>query len=456
MERAHILVAEDDRAQREQLADFLRDLELDVEEVSRGDEALRKVESADFDLVIADLRMPGLDGDRLLREVRSINPEIPFVLVTAYGTVKSAVESLRQGAANYLLKPLELDEVEHVVRVSLERRRLQDENRELRRRLSEIESIDGIVTAGGEMAGVLSQVARVAASTISVLILGESGTGKELIARAIHAASPRSDGPFVAVSATALSPTLLESELFGHEKGAFTGADREHQGRFESAAGGTLFLDEIGDLPPEVQVKLLRALQERTIERVGSNRAIEIDVRIVSASHHDLLALLREGSFREDLYYRLAVVTISLPPLRKRRTDIPVLIDHFLSKHASLVDDPPLRCTREALDLLVRYDYPGNVRELENIVQRGLVLARGDRITLDDLPQAVIGGGNANKAAEPLDGESLPARVAALERAAIQEALEAADGNQSRAARRLGISERALRYKRAKYQGDSR
>jgi two-component system NtrC family response regulator len=304
------------------------------------------------------------------------------------------------------------------------------------------------------MAEVLSTVSRVSASTVSVLLIGESGTGKELIARAIHGAGPRSGKPFVAVNGGALSVGLLESELFGHEKGAFTGAERTRTGRFEAARGGTLFLDEVGDLPAEMQVKLLRVLQERTIERVGSNEPIPVDVRIISATHRDLLDEVGKGRFREDLFYRIAVVTIEIPPLRQRRGDIPLLVEHFIEKHRSAAGRAAAGFSREAMDLMVRYDYPGNVRELENVVQRCLVLARGDLVTTDDLPPAVLGAANEVPAGDLDSGASLPARVAALERRAIEEALEEKAGNQTRAAKRLGISERALRYKLAKYRGD--
>jgi DNA-binding NtrC family response regulator len=449
---ARLLVVDDDPGQRGMLADFFRDLGAEVREAESGIEALETVRRASPDVVVTDLRMPGMDGAELLREIKRINPDIGVVLVTAYGTVEGAVECLKDGADDYLLKPLELDEVEHVVRRAVEQRHLARENRELRRRLGEIESIPGIVTGGGQMAEVLSTVERVARSAVSVLILGESGTGKELVARAIHSASARSGGPFVAVNAAALSPTLLESELFGHEKGAFTGANRSRSGRFESADGGTLFLDEIGDLPAEVQVKLLRVLQERTFERVGSSRPIPVDVRVVAATHQDLLARVKEESFREDLYYRLAVVSIELPPLRRRRSDIALLVDHFLAKHRELAGGEERRFSREAMDALLRYDFPGNVRELENVVQRCMVLARGEQITTADLPPMVLGTASEAGSGDggSIDSGSLPDRVAALERRSIEEALEIQGGNQSRAARQLGISERALRYKLGK------
>ena len=449
-----VLIVEDDPAQREMLAGFLRDLGVETEEAEKGRRALDVLDSQPIDLVVTDLRMPGMEGSQLLKEIKSQNPELGVVLVTAFGTVQGAVEALKAGACNYLLKPLDLDEVEHVIRRCLADRQLRRENRELRQRLGEIESLPGIVTAGGPMAETLSKVARVAPSNVSVLLLGESGTGKELLARAIHAASPRAEGPFVAVNAAALSPTLLESELFGHERGAFTGADRARAGRFESAKGGTLFLDEIGELPSDIQVKLLRVLQERAIERVGSNHSVPVDVRVVAATHHDLPARLQEGNFREDLYYRLAVVTIELPPLRRRRSDIPLLVDHFLEKHAGAAGGEDKSFSREAMDLVVRYDFPGNVRELENVVQRCLVLARGNLISIDDLPGSILGATQTPTTEDAGAEASLPARIESLERAAIDEALQLESGNQTRAASRLGISERALRYKLAKYRQD--
>jgi DNA-binding NtrC family response regulator len=447
-----LLIVDDDPAQREMLAGFLQDLGAELEEAGDAEAALEAVRHFGPDVVITDLKMPGMDGHQLLREIVRSNPELAVIVVTAYGTVQGAVDCLKDGAFDYLLKPLSLDEVEHAVRKAVERRHLRRENRELRQRLGEIESVPGIITAGGTMAPVLSTVARVSGTDVSVLLLGESGTGKELLARAVHAASPRSGGPFVPVSGAALSPTLLESELFGHERGAFTGAERGRPGRFEAAAGGTLFLDEIGDLPLEIQVKLLRVLQERAVERVGSNQATPVDVRVIAATHRDMMNEVKSGRFREDLYYRLAVVTIEIPPLRRRRADISLLAEHFLHKHAGVTGGESKAFSREAMDLLVRYDFPGNVRELENVVQRCAVLARSELITTDDLPGPVLGAASEAGRADEQHGESLPARVGALERQAIEEALAAESGNQSRAAARLGISERALRYKLAKYR----
>jgi len=449
---ARILVVDDEPAQRGVLAGFLRDLEAEVLEAGNGREALDLVRRTLPDVVLTDVRMPEMGGGDLLRAVKGGNPEVEVVIVTAYATVPDAVASLKDGAADYLLKQLDLDEVEHALRRAVERRHLRRENRELRRRLGELERLPGIVTAGGAMAEVLSTVARVAPSSVPVLILGESGTGKELVARAIHAASARTAGPFVAVNGASLSPTLLESELFGHEKGAFTGAERARKGRFELASGGTFFLDEVGDLPPEVQVKLLRALQEGTIERVGSAEPVPVDVRVVAATHRDLLAEVSARRFREDLFYRLAVVVLEIPPLRHRRADIPLLVEHFLAKHAAAAGGPR-QLSREAMDLLIAYDYPGNVRQLENIVQRSLVLARGNLITTADLPAAVAAlsptsgrPAQGNRRTDPGDDAPLPLRVAILEREAIEKALACEGGHQTRAAGRLGISERKLRY----------
>jgi two-component system NtrC family response regulator len=446
--KLRVLVVDDEQKQRALLAGFFQDLGMEVMEAADGCSALETVRSHLFDVVVTDYRMPGMNGRELLREIKKLNPEIDVVIVTAYGAVEDAVGCLKDGATEYLTKPVDLDEVEHVLERIAERGYLVREIKELKRRLGRFESVAGIVTAGGPMAEVLSTVARVARTPVSVLLTGESGTGKELVARAIHQAGNRSDEPFVTVNGSALSPSLLESELFGHEKGSFTGADRTRIGRFEAASGGTIFLDEIGDLPAEVQVKLLRVLQERTIERVGSTRPIPVDVRVISATHRDLPEEVQAGRFREDLYYRLAVVQLEIPALRSRRADIPRLVEHFAERYGEMAGATKV-FSSEAMDLLVRYDYPGNVRELENIVQRALVLARGDAVTRHDLPDSVREGFSEG-GLFPENPLSLPAQVAELERKMIEDALEEESGNQSRAADRLGISERTLRYKLSK------
>jgi two-component system NtrC family response regulator len=367
-------------------------------------------------------------------------------VITAYGTVDTAVAAIKSGAADYLTKPVNLDELLYRIEQVRERRRLLTENRELREALQTHHRIEGIIGEGRRMVEVLSLARRVAPSEATVLIRGESGTGKELIAKAIHYGSPRPSGPMIRVNCAALPETLLESELFGHEKGAFTGAVASRKGRFELADNGSLFLDEIGDLPLPLQAKLLRVLQEREFERVGSSKPIRVNVRILAATHRDLEALVKAGQFREDLYYRLNVVTIVLPPLRERREDIALLMDHFLQLFAKKNHKTIRGFTREARDVLLRYDYPGNVRELENIIERAVVLTRDDVVGRADLPLST----------QTLEGEegkqaSLPAVMEGLERRMIREALVRSGGVQTRAAEMLGISERALRYKLNKY-----
>jgi two-component system NtrC family response regulator len=395
--------------------------------------------------VLTDLRMPGRDGVALLAAVRAINPELPVIVMTAFGTVASAVDAMKRGAADYLTKPIDLDELELLVARTLERRALRCENQALREQLESRYRLKGLETSNSRMAEAINLAARAAASRATILIRGESGTGKEVLSRAIHYASPRHNGPLVAVNVAALPENLLESELFGHERGAFTGADRERRGRFELADGGTLFLDEIGDLPRGTQVKLLRVLQDHAFERVGGNRTLAVDVRVIAATHRDLEAMVKDGTFREDLYYRLNVVAIPIPPLRERREDILLLVDLFLRSFAG--EGQAREVSREAMDLLLRHDYPGNVRELENLIHRAVVLARGRVIATTDLPLHL--GALATEAEDP---GTFTGRVAAFERGLIRDALAVSGGIQTRAARALGMSERHLRYKLQKYR----
>jgi len=441
-----ILVVDDEPAQRELVGGFLRKHGFDVVEAGGGKEAVARFKQEPFDLVLTDQRMPDLSGLDVLEAVRATSPETAVVIVTAYGTIETAVSAVKAGAADYLTKPLNLDDLLHRVHRVRERQRLVAENRELREALAERHRVEGIIGDSGRMQEVLSLVRRVAPSDATVLIRGESGTGKELIARALHHASPRAAGPLVKVNCAALAESLLEAELFGHEKGAFTGAVASRKGRFELADGGSIFLDEIGDLPPHLQVKLLRVLQEREFERVGSSRPIRVDVRLLAATHRDLEALVREGRFREDLYYRINVVTIMLPPLRERREDLPPLIEHFLRAFAGKNAKTVRGLTREAREALLRYDYPGNIRELENLIERAVVLTRDDVIGAEDLPLAL-------ESPAPGSGEEagLIAAVEGLERRMIRDALAKAGGTQTRAAELLGISERVLRYKLKKY-----
>jgi DNA-binding NtrC family response regulator len=442
-----VLVVDDEEAQRKVLAGFLRKKGFEVLTAAGAAEALDLAAAQTVDLVLTDLRMPGGGGLELLRGLRGMNPGVPVIVMTAYGTVTSAVEAMKQGAADYLGKPVDLDELELLVTRTLERRAVESENRELRERLAERHRLKGLETANARMAQAINVAARAAGSRATILIRGESGTGKEVLARAIHSASPRADRPLVAVNVAALPETLLESEMFGHERGAFTGADRQHRGRFERADGGTLFLDEIGDLPKGTQAKLLRALQEQRFERLGGTHSIQVDVRVVAATSRDLEAMIGRTEFREDLYYRLNVVSVEIPPLRERREDIPTLVDLFLRRFSAEAGATVSGVSREAMDRLLKYDYPGNVRELENLIHRAVVLARGAQITTADLPLHLAGLPSEAEA----DRGSLVERLAAIERGLLRQALEEAGGVQTRAARALGISERHLRYRLRKH-----
>ncbi len=441
-----VLVVDDNAEHGQALAKIFERAGYRVSTAGDGEAALKVLVDRPFDLILTDQKMPGVSGLELLEAARAITPEVAVIVMTAYGTIETAVAAIKGGAADYLTKPLNLDELLHRIAQVRERQRLLRENRELREALQERHRVEGIIGESGWMQEVLSLVRRVAASDATVLIQGESGTGKELIAKAIHYASPRASAPLVRVNCAALPETLLESELFGHEKGAFTGAVSTRKGRFELADGGSFFLDEIGDLPLHLQVKLLRVLQEREFERVGSSRPITVDVRVLAATHRDLGALVRAGRFRDDLYYRINVVTISVPPLRERREDIPPLLDHFVERFARANRKEISGLTREARDALLRYDYPGNVRELVNLIERAVVLTRDEVIGLEDLPLSI-------KETEPaaVGGASLPAVVEGVERRMIRDALTRAQGIQTRAADILGISERVLRYKLKKY-----
>jgi len=450
MKKLSILIVEDGKSQRDMLRDFLKSKGYDVSEAERGDKALELVKENYFDLLLLDYKMPGMDGMTVLEEVKAINPEIDFIMMTAFGTIDTAVKAIKMGAADYITKPIELEELIILIDRISERRILLKENRILREELREKGiTADQIVYQSQVMNELINLAARVASSNATILIEGESGTGKELVARLIHTLSPRSEKHLITVNCAALPENLLESELFGHEKGAFTGADRMRIGRFEEADGGSLFLDEIGELSPSVQIKLLRFFQEREFQRVGGNRTIHSDVRIISATNQNLEARVKEGSFREDLFYRLNVVAIAIPPLRERKEDAVPLIDHFLEHFAAENGKQIQGVSPEARDLLLKYDYPGNVRELENIIERAVVITRRSVISIDDLPfSAQLPGADRN---EIWDQGTLKDSLAALERQMIRNALVKASSNQTRAADLLGISERMLRYKLKKY-----
>ncbi len=443
-----ILVVDDEPAQRELVGGFLTKHGFQVTEAADGRQALAHFREDLFDLVLTDQRMPDLSGLEVLAGVRAITPGAAVIIMTAYGTIETAVSAIKAGAADYLVKPVNLDELLHRIHQVRERQRLLTENRELREALAGRHRLEGITGESGQMQEVFSLVRRVAPSDATVLIRGESGTGKELIARAIHFASPRASGPLIKVNCAALPESLLESELFGHEKGAFTGAVAARKGRFEAADGGTIFLDEVGDFPLGVQVKLLRVLQEREFERVGSSRPVAVNVRLLAATHRDLEALVRDGRFRDDLYYRINVVTISLPPVRERREDLPLLIDQFVKASAEKNSRFIQGLTREAREALLRYDYPGNVRELENLIERAVVLSRSEVIGIGDLPLPLH-----EPSHEPEQRAGLIAAVEGLERRMIRDALVRADGVQTRAADLLGISERVRAGRRLRRAG---
>lgn len=450
MKKLNILVVEDGQSQREMLRDFLVREGHTVAEAENGDTAIQSVLKGHFDMILLDYKMPGMDGMQVLKEVKKINPEIDVIIITAYGTIETAVEAMKAGAIDYITKPVEFDELLiHVDRVS-ERRTLIRENEILRQELKEKGvTMDKIIYQSPKMNVLINMANRIAVSRATVLIKGESGTGKELLARLIHNLSPRSAKLISVVNCSALPESLLESELFGHEKGAFTGATARRIGRFEEADGGTLFLDEIGDLSASVQVKLLRFLQEREFQRVGGNQTMHSDVRIISATNSDLESKVKEGTFREDLFYRLNVVVMDIPPLRERKEDVPLLINHFLKRFAAENGKNVTGITSEARDLLLKYDYPGNVRELENIIERAVVISRNAVISIDDLPfdEERIYPEYTGKKGEGL----LRGSIEEMERRLILEAMEKSGDHQTKAAEILGISERMLRYKLKKY-----
>ncbi|HLH28384.1 MAG TPA: sigma-54 dependent transcriptional regulator [Acidimicrobiales bacterium] len=452
--RGRILLVDDEANARTALAELLRDEGYSVETAADGFKALPKLDEFEPELVLTDLKMPGLDGMGLMRKARERDPEVVVVVMTAFGAVESAVAAMREGAAHYLAKPVNVEELVIVLDRELERRRLRVEAGRLRERLSERRRLGNLVGSSAPMQAVTETVLQVAPSRASVLITGESGTGKELIAAALHEHSPRSKGPFVKLHCAALAETLLESELFGHERGAFTGAVARREGRFEQADRGTLFLDEIGEISAAIQVKLLRFLQEHEFERVGGNETVKVDVRVVAATNRDLMARVREGLFREDLYYRLNVVTIEMPPLRARGSDVALLAVHFLRRYAADNAKAVTGFTDEALARLARYPWPGNVRELENAIERAVVVSRGDAIRPEDLPPAVATPAPAPaRSSTPPEGmPTVPgATLAEIERYAILRTLEATGGSTSKAAEMLGISPRKIQYKLREY-----
>ena len=451
MKDYNILVIDDEAAQRDVLAGYLKKKDYKIFSASSGKEGIEVARTNPVDIILSDFKMPGLSGLDVLEQVKKINPEISFVIVTAFGTVENAVKAMRLGAFDYISKPVDLDELDLMIERIIEHKNLKSENQLLKNQLQEKYKISSIVSQSQKMEEVINIAARVADSKANVLITGENGTGKEVLAKGTHYLSSRRDAPFVAVNVPALTETLLESELFGHEKGAFTGADKMKKGRFEISHGGTIFLDEVGDIPQSIQVKLLRVLQEHQFERVGGTEKIDVDVRIIAATNKDLEQKIKDGTFREDLYYRLNVVSIKIPPLRERKEDILPMIETFIDKYCKENNKKEmLEISKEAADVLMKYNYPGNVRELENIIERAVVLTRGEVITLSDLPMNIKGFKEERTLAASSEG-SLTEQVEALEKQLIFDALQQSDGNQTKAGKLLGLTERNLRYKLKKY-----
>ena len=453
----NVLVVDDEEPMRHLLTVILSDRGYDVRAVSNGEDALRELAARDYDLVLSDVRMPRMDGLALLREALARRPDLTFIVMSAYGTHDTAIEAMKAGAYDYVSKPFKPDEVVLVLRKAEERLRLARENRRLRSELSADYRLENIVGTSAAVQDVLRQVRKVAPTRATVLLTGESGTGKELAARAIHELSPRASLPFVAVNCGAIPGELIESELFGHVRGAFTDASRDRKGLAAEADGGTLFLDEIGELPPGLQVKLLRFLEDGEVRRVGDSRAEKVDVRVVAATARDLPRAVKAGLFREDLFYRLNVVAIRLPALRERTEDVPALVAHFLAKHRRLRPDAPVTgTTPEAMELLRAHRWPGNVRELEHAVERAVVLAEGPLVHEEDLPDEVrFAARGAPDGPLPGGDLSVKRNFRALEERLIRDALERTGGNRTRASELLDLSYRALLYKIKEYGIDA-
>ena len=435
-EQIDILVVDDDISHCTILQALLRGWGYRVALAYNGVQALEQVRQTVFDLVLCDIRMAEMDGIETLKEIKTWNPSIPVLIMTAYSSVDTAVEALKSGALDYLIKPLDFDKLQQTLSEALAHTRLSESPVAGSPPAAQF----GMVGDSPAMRALLNNIALVAPSDATVLIHGESGTGKELVARALHASSARSRRPLVILNCAALNESLLESELFGHEKGAFTGADKRREGRFVEADGGTLFLDEIGDISPLMQVRLLRAIQEREVQRVGSNQTLSVDVRLIAATHRDLAEEVSAGRFRQDLYYRLNVVTIDMPPLRQRKEDIPQLARYFLQRYAERNRKAVQGFTPQAMDLLIHYPWPGNIRELENAVERAVVLLTGNYISERELPLAIAGmplpsGGSENALIQPL---------VEVEKEVILAALEKTGGNKTEAARQLGITRKTL------------
>jgi DNA-binding NtrC family response regulator len=446
----HLLLVEDEQPLREAIAERLVDQGFRVEQAASGEQALGRLAEFAFDIVLTDMRLPGIDGAQVLEAALERYPDIIGIVVTGYGTVKDAVEAIKKGATDFITKPFQFDELLHVLGSALEQRRLKSENAYLRAQLEERYRFEGIVGRSRTMRDMFQLLETVATTSSTILITGETGTGKELVAKAIHHNSPRRANRFVALNCSAIPETLLEAELFGHVRGAFTGAVGTRQGRLEQAHKGTLFLDEVGTMNLPMQMKLLRVLQEREFERVGDSHTIKIDVRVIAATNSDLTRMVAEGSFREDLFYRLNVIPIALPPLRDRREDIPLLVQHFLQRFCAeqAPPRPPVTVSQEAIRHLMAFSWPGNVRQLENTLERALALSPGrSQIEASDLPPEIQKSGDAAAGfslAVPEEGIDFETYVADIERELIRQSLEKTRGNKRQAARLLNLKRTTL------------
>jgi len=450
-DRSTILVVDDDSAHRTMLRTLLSGWQYDIIEADDGSTAIEEVRKHPFDLVLMDVRMLKVSGLEALDGIKSFNPAIPVIIMTAYSSVETAIEAIKKGAYDYLTKPLDFDKLKLTIKRAMEHIQLKEENRILKESLGKHFDRQNIIGQSPAMTKLLETVAHVALSEATVLINGESGTGKELIAGAIHFNSPRKDGSFVKVNCAAIIETLLESELFGHEKGAFTGADKRKEGRFVQAHKGSLFLDEVSEMSLAMQVKLLRVLQEREITRVGGNSAVRVDVRVIGATNRNLTNMIDKGSFREDLFYRLNVISLDIPPLKERRDDIALLAQHFLEVFVKKNRKQIKGFTPGAIDSMIRYDWPGNVRELMNAIERGVVLARSEYLDVEDLSIIKKPMGEAAETLPEPDDIERDMSLEDVEKDAVLRTLEAANGNKSEAARRLGITRKTLHKKLKKY-----
>ncbi|WP_028321294.1 sigma-54-dependent transcriptional regulator [Desulfatiglans anilini] len=448
-----ILIVDDEKNYLVVMEALLASEGYEIITAQNGFDAVRLIEESDLDLLVTDMKMPGMSGMELLEAAKKIQPDLPVIMMTAYGTIEMAVEAMKKQAYDYITKPFENEQLKLTVKKALENHRLIKQNRFLTKALSDRFRYGNIIGKSKVMLKVYDLIEKVSHSRASVLISGPSGTGKELIAKAIHYGSPRKDLPFVSINCGALTETLLESELFGHEKGAFTGAVAMRKGRFEVADGGTLFLDEVGDMPASLQVKLLRVLQEMEFERVGGTKTIKVDVRVISASNRNIKDDVAEGIFREDLFYRLNVINIEVPPLRERLDDIPLLVKHFIEKYRENASEKPVELSPEVWKIFYTYSWPGNVRQLENVIERAVILNPGRLIILDDLPQEMV------EAETELDidrfippNTSLTEALETIEEKMIRRALERCGNVQSHAAKMLGITKSLIQHKMKKYQ----